>query len=389
MKILILEDDFDKLSVVKAEILSISDIATIVSCENFQDFTKKVIRDSFDLIIVDLLVPRFKDSFEAEDLSEQIIDVIRDIESPNYNAPVLALTGFDAAAEENIHGLNKKDIQVVTFTASQSDWKDALKAKIIACTPAVTYDFIIICALKKEMRGFEDANYKLAPPKGIQGLECREICIADKVGVIIQSPRMGLVSCAITTARAIDTFSPRVVAMSGICAGIKGKSNIYDVVIPEICHQHDFGKWGAQGFEPEPYNVQLTQEVNLRIAEIIDNPSFKETVELNVKVLRDELPAEMQSLEFNIFTAPTSSGSAVVSDEAMVEKIQGQHRKLAAFEMESYALYEAARLSQRQPKFFSAKSVVDDGGPSKGDSYHRVACILSAKVVYEILARGL
>ena len=200
---------------------------------------------------------------------------------------------------------------------------------------------------------------------------------------------MGLVSCAITTARAIDTFSPRVVAMSGICAGIKGKANIYDVVIPEICHQHDFGKWGAQGFEPEPYNVQLTQEVNLRIAEIIDNPDFKEAVASNMKVLRDELPTEMQLLEFNIFTAPTSSGSAVVSDEAMVEKIQGQHRKLAAFEMESYALYEAARLSQRQPKFFSAKSVVDDGGPSKGDNYHRVACILSAKVVYEILARGL
>lgn len=389
MKILILEDDSAKLDAVKAEIASVSDASVLVTCENFQDFTKKVIRDPFDLIIVDLLVPRFKDSVEAEDLSEQIVDVVRDVENQNYNTPVLALTGFDAAAEENIHSLNKKDVQVVTFASDKSDWREVLRAKVLACTPAVSYKFVIVCALKKEMRGFEEAGYQLGAPKGIQGLECREITVADKLGVIVQSPRMGLVSCAITTARAIDVFSPEIVAMSGICAGVKGKANIYDVVIPEICHQHDFGKWGARGFEPELYNVQLAQNVNLKIAEIIDDPDFKLAVETGVRPLRNELPEEMQALVFNVFTAPTSSGSSVVSDEAMVEKIQGQHRKLAAFEMESYALYEAARLSQKQPKFFSAKSVVDDGGPSKGDSYHRVACILSARVVYEILARGL
>jgi hypothetical protein len=69
--------------------------------------------------------------------------------------------------------------------------------------------------------------------------------------------------------------------------------------------------------------------------------------------------------------------------------LKEQHRKNTAFEMESFALYEAARLSVSQPRFFSAKTVVDDGTETKGDHFHRIGCILSAKVVHELISRGL
>jgi hypothetical protein len=72
----------------------------------------------------------------------------------------------------------------------------------------------------------------------------------------------------------------------------------------------------------------------------------------------------------------------------MVGIIQEQHRKNEAFEMESYSLYEAARQSPCKPLFFSAKSIVDNGDEKKGDHYHRIACILSAKTVVEIIDRG-
>ena len=49
------------------------------------------------------------------------------------------------------------------------------------------------------------------------------------------------------------------------------------------------------------------------------------------------------------------------------------------------AIYEAARLSSVQPRYFSVKSVVDDGGENKGDSYHRLACAISARVVCKIV----
>ena len=95
----------------------------------------------------------------------------------------------------------------------------------------------------------------------------------------------------------------------------------------------------------------------------------------------------MQRLTANVYLTPASSGSAVVADERMVEIIAAQQRKGSIFEMESFALYEAARLHPREPLFFSAKAVVDDGGPKKGDKFHRLACILSAKTLYECIRR--
>ncbi|MBF4265150.1 nucleoside phosphorylase, partial [Vibrio anguillarum] len=35
--------------------------------------------------------------------------------------------------------------------------------------------------------------------------------------------------------------------------------------------------------------------------------------------------------------------------------------------------------------YFSAKSVVDNGNTSKGDEYHRVAALISAKAVYGLI----
>ncbi|HCM9227723.1 hypothetical protein L8T14_22790 [Enterobacter bugandensis] len=80
-----------------------------------------------------------------------------------------------------------------------------------------------------------------------------------------------------------------------------------------------------------------------------------------------------------------SSDSAVIADENMNEIVKKQHRKMTAFEMESFSVYESARLSETNVDFFSAKCVVDDGGINKSDNFHRLACIISAKAVCEII----
>jgi len=388
MKILILEDEEVKMDLIKTTILEIDKSIEISTSVTFQTFQKQVERDDFHLIIVDLLVPQFDKESTPTDLTDQIIDATRDHTCRNFRTPVVAITRFDQAAEENFKDLNCKDIFVVTFSVEKNDWKDMLKEKILACMPPLTYDFVIICALQKEVKGFEDAGYAVGTTCVINGLDCREIEIEEKSGVIVTSPRMGLVSCAITSSIAIELFSPQLVCMSGICAGIENKAEIYDIVIPEICHQHDFGKWGADGFEPEPYSVQINNDVRLRINEILQSPDFNSTIEQDIKILKSEIPENKESLEFRVFMAPASSGSAVIADINMASVVRKQHRKNTAFEMESFAVYEAARLSRTQPKFFSAKAVVDDGGIHKGDKYHRVACILSAKAVYELIRRN-
>ncbi|MFL1482004.1 phosphorylase family protein [Pseudomonas grimontii] len=388
MNILILEDDHAKMHAVKSEIKQFNDKIIIDDCENFQDFSQKAQRKKYDLIIVDLLVPLFKDSIDTANVSERIVDIFRDHECANTLTPVLALTKFDSAAEENFKALNLQDITVITFIENDGEWKRILRAKLEICTPFPTYEFLIICALVKESKGFHDAGYIVGDSITIKGLQCREIIIGDKLGAIITAPRMGLVNCAIVTSRAIDLFKPKLVCMSGICAGIESKANIYDIVISQVCQQHDFGKWSSKGYEPEIYNIQIPPKLETKILELLDTETLINAIKNGIILSRSEFPEGTEFFDPRILLAPTSSGSAVIADDKMVEGIKSQHRKMTAFEMEAFAVYEAARLATNPPLYFSAKAVVDDGGKNKGDNFHRVACILSARAVYEIIERG-
>lgn len=382
MKVLVLEDDDNKRSHIMAEIMSLGVSVDIDEVDNFVGYVRQVSTTIYDLIVVDLVVYHFSGDKEPTDVTTQIIDVTRDTDCPNFRSPVLALTRFNDKAEEQFVGLNRNDITILTFDEDTAHWKTAFRDKVLSCVPPVHYPFVIVCALKKEADAYAAAGYEVGETCSQSGLSCREIVIGGTVGVIVTAPRMGLVAAAITATQAISAFNTQLVCMSGICGGVKDRTRIYDVVIPDICHQNDSGKWTEAGFEPEMYSVQLANEMRLRLDALTSRPAFVETVKAGVVLRATEFPDGDDELKFKILLAPASSGSAVVAAGDTVGAVASQHRKLAAFEMESFAIYEAARLAATAPQYFSAKAVVDDGSPSKGDRFHRVACILAAKVVH-------
>jgi nucleoside phosphorylase len=384
MKILILEDDLPKLESIKKHLAGLSTKIVITECSNLLQYNTHVERDKFELIIADLIVPIFEDDTDTKNVAERIVVVTRDPECINSNTPIVAITMYDYAAEENYKALNEKGVSIATYNDTQ-DWRATLTEKVYASMPLPTYDVVIICALKKEAKAFEEAGYIVSPVHTQHGLECREITVGTKKGIIVSAHRMGLVGAAISTARAIDAFKPKLVCMSGICAGIAGEAKIYDVVVTQICQQHDFGKWKSGKFLPEHHAVQLNHALELKINALIDDEAFKTFISSNIVLKGSEFPEGMEDLKFDIFSAPTSSGSAVIADDEMADMIKGQRRKAAAFEMEAFAVYEAARIAVSEPLFFSAKSVVDDGTVTKSDNFHRVAAILSAKTIYELI----
>lgn len=387
MDILVLEDTDSKFNELELHIKSILGAATITRVALLSEFLRMVERQKFDLIVVDLLVPRFKDSKEAEDVTAELLEACRDGACKNSRTKVVALTASDDASDSNYKELNAADVAVLTFDPS-GRWKYSLEQQCLLSMPKKTFDVVIVCALPKEVQGFANAGYQVGNAYLHGNLDCREISIGDQQAVIVTASRMGLVSCAITATQAIEAFSPSLICMSGICAGIKGKAKLLDIAIADSCHQHDFGKWSVNGYEPEVYSVPIKAKLRAQLKKIIeDEQDFASTICDKVEFEKDELPDEMKRLAANVYLTPASSGSAVVADDKMVEIIKEQQRKGAIFEMESFALYEAARLHPREISFFSAKAVVDDGGPSKGDKFHRLACILSAKTVYECIRR--
>ena len=188
---------------------------------------------------------------------------------------------------------------------------------------------------------------------------------------------------------ALDRFEPRLLCMSGICGGVDGESDIYDLLVTQICHQHDAGKWSETGFKAEHYDVQLDIAVQNKLVEIASDDSLSAYLLQGLDTGRNEFPKGNNRIKCNIRTGvPTSSGSAVIAQDGKTANLAVGQRKLAGFDMEVFSVFEAARHATSRTAFFAAKAVVDDGGKNKGDSFHRIACLLSAKFVVTAIRSG-
>jgi hypothetical protein len=389
MKILILEDEDSKYDEIQSEIYQIIPDAEIQRERNWCDYTREIAKTKFDLILLDLVVPRSRKDDTVEDHSGQLVSATRDYESKSFRTPAVVLTRYTDDFGGAVYDLNAVDINVIPFN-SHGEWKEALKLKLLAAQPKKKYEFVIVCALDKEINAFEGMSDTWGILKTISGLVCREVQIGAYKGVIVRAHRMGLVAAAVTATMALERFEPRLICMSGICGGIPSESEIYDVLVTQTCHQHDAGKWGNDGFRSEHYDVQISVEVHNKLVEICSETGFKDFLLEGQNAGKSELPDEMERLTCNIkANAPTSSGSAVMAEDGKTSSLMSGQRKLAGFDMEIYSVYEAARLAANKPAFFAAKTVVDDGGNNKGDKFHRIGCLLSAKFIVKAIRAGI
>lgn len=389
MKILILEDEDSKYEEIQSEIYQIIPDAEIQRERNWYDYTREIVKTKFDLILLDLVVPRSRKDDTVEDHSAQLVSATRDYESKSFRTPAVVLTRFTDDFGGAVYDLNAVDINVIPFN-DHGEWKEALKLKLLATQPKKKYEFVIVCALDKEINAFEGLTDTWGTLKTISGLVCREVQIGAYKGVIVRAHRMGLVAAAVTATMALERFEPRLICMSGICGGIAGESGIYDLLVTQICHQHDAGKWSNEGFKSEHYDVQIDVDVHNKLLEVCSDDRLKEFLLEGLNPSKSEFPAKLERVSCNVKAdVPTSSGSAVMAEDGKTSSLASGQRKLAGFDMEIYSVYEAARLAANKPAFFAAKTVVDDGGKNKGDKFHRIGCLISAKFIVKAIRDGI
>jgi nucleoside phosphorylase/CheY-like chemotaxis protein len=387
MNILVLEDEDNKFEQVRAYVMGIVPEAIIQREKNWLDYSRAVADAKFDLILLDLLVPRSAKDRTVEDHHESLVETTRDYRSKSFKTPAIVLTQHSLNDGDFVHDLNLVDINVISFN-DHGKWREALKIKLMAAQPAKKFDVVILCALDKEVLAFEELTDTWGPVKTISGLMCREVLIGKYKTVIVRTNRMGLVAAAIAAAFALDRFEPRLICMSGICGGVKGESEIYDLLVTQSCHQHDAGKWSSMGFKSEHYDVQLEVCVQNKLVEVASNPAMK-NLQSNLDPATSEVPSGKERISCKIVPdAITSSGSAVIAENGKTSTLTVGQRKLAGFDMEIYSVYEAARHARNRTAFFAAKAVVDDGDANKGDSFHRIGCLLSAKFVVAAIRAG-
>jgi nucleoside phosphorylase len=78
--------------------------------------------------------------------------------------------------------------------------------------------------------------------------------------------KMGQVATTGTASSLVETYSPRCLAMCGVCAGRKGKVELGDVIIADLLWEYDFGKleveYGPEGARMERF---LGRQISYRL----------------------------------------------------------------------------------------------------------------------------
>lgn len=374
MRILIVEDDTKKYDRVSK---CISDFFSNINLDiersvTFSHATKLIFENKYDLIIIDLLLPRLAEDKGLSDISSEIVTNIQESKF-NSNTTVIAISMYDKLVDELARDFHESGILLLNYKENDESWKNALEVCLQRVKIENAFDFIIFCALEGERNAFGNADCTIGEYKTLFGLDCQEISIDHLKGLIVKPPKMGLVDASIICSRCIERFSPRLICMSGICAGFANEVTIGTLVVSERAWEHQAGKWSKGNFKLDHYQSNIDNVISVKLDQYMKGTDFhpiKKEGFLNNKLIGEPL-----------ILAPTVSGSAVIASDEKISEIKEQHRKVKALDMEVYGLYRAVELSAQNPIFFSAKTVVDLAGSAKDDEHHMYGATLSARFV--------
>ncbi|WP_027567562.1 response regulator [Bradyrhizobium sp. URHA0013] len=373
MAIVVFEDDENKWAVIRdslrAKGIKENGIKRIGNIAQFAQLAGKPI----DLCIIDIRMPAVSGG-ETRSAGLELLKMLD--YSRLQRVPVLAITAYPDEANLHQSAFASRGCIIYDYNDRQT-WSQALDIFIAQSKEKGRYDFLLFTALKKERDAYLKLPRFTEDSTKREGLDLWETEIEGSAGAIVLLPRMGIINAAVTTARALELYSPSVVAMSGICAGIGDNAELGQLLIADVVWEYQSGKWIKEAFEAEPYQVSIQQDTRLTLSKLLETRGLISRLEASFS--GSDRPSKLSTPKLAAFT----SGSAVIASEARLEAVKGQHRKVAGIDMEVYGFHRAVELCARSIHAFSAKVVVDKANEAKGDELQEYGSFVSAAFTME------
>lgn len=374
MKILIIEDDeqkrgeitlyLDSLGVPPRCILVAKDMAEFLG-----QFDPEV-----TLCIIDLRLPAYQGATQ----NNNGIGILQAMEKAGAgHVKLLAISAYPEEFADIRAQFESRGCLLLDFKQKEV-WQGVLKQMVLEAQSAEVMDFIIFCALRKERAPYTAMQQLAGSAKSKDNLTRLDVTIAERRGTIIELPRMGLVDAAITAGQCIEKFKPKIVAMSGICAGFADRAKLGQLLVPELAYEYQSGKWTDEGFSGEPYQVPISETMRVLARQLIEDTGLLPRLEHNLRFKR---PSEMSEPKLATFT----SGSAVIASDNYIAQVATLHRRVSGLDMEIYAIHRAAHIATCRPDVICAKTVVDLAGGDKDDDLQHYGSVISARFIVEVL----
>jgi tetratricopeptide (TPR) repeat protein/nucleoside phosphorylase len=246
------------------------------------------------------------------------------------------------------------------------------------------FDVCIVCALPEETRAFLEMVAKYSGGKSKEfisqryGYSCRCVTLhnskEEPLHLHISWPsRYGPQEMTLHLERVLSEYQPRLVLMTGFCAGDSQQVHLGDIVVAERTFTYDNGKYmlDEQGRSVHLHNVQ-TYQLDANILQFL---GLFDDWKPFVASLHPPL-AVAEQREVVCHLKAMASGNAVREDHPF-DDIRMPVLGTVAIDMESAALglvmsrYPAAR-------WLVVKGVCDYADGAKNDVYHHYAACVSA-----------
>ncbi|MCF7745691.1 hypothetical protein [Aeromonas veronii] len=403
MKILIADDQTQRYKSLISKFMSRGipreNIFLVSSADEAQ---QKLSNINFDLFILDILLPLWsEDMGDSGRFSQDILLSLYNSDEYKRPGTIIGITGDKSTVSTELTNFENHLLGVVEYSPSSSEWENKILRTVdyirIHYSETLTQqhsnervDLAIICALKDpELSAilsldwnWEEAiplNDKLFYRKGSFQSNRKNYSV-----VVASCERMGMVSSTLTSSAIIHQFTPKIIAMTGICAGINGKVALGDIIFAELVWDYQNGKRLESGeHEIEPHQVLASPCIKAHAEQLQEDSDFFQKLVLNYKLNKSSI-VNVPKLHIG----PVAVGSSVLADKEIVKKIQRQNRKVLGIEMEIYGIYYTAMNSPSPtPKFFAIKSVCDFADSEKSDNFQSYAAYTSANTLKELLER--
>jgi nucleoside phosphorylase len=349
---------------------------------------KRMSETSYDLVILDVILPVHVGGEKSEQNSINLLEQLNEPVEIKAQEYIVALSESDELSAEAKEFFSGMPWGLIKYSETNCEYIQSLD-KIINYiitknsknVVEKVCDIFIITALESpEFQALEneiDSWSAFEPLDDSQLVKFAKIVVGGKDRTIAAafSPRMGPVASAVLTTKVMLHLKPKLVIMSGICAGVKKDSNFGDVIASEVSWDWQSGKYsdveGNEVFEISPHQIDITDQTMTQLTLFRRDEKFWGSLAYEAAKLKLPIP--------KLIIGPVATGSSVLADVRVSGRIsEKQHRKVAGLDMEIYGVYAAARSVDKNVNFMALKSVCDKGDEQKDDKYQAYASKTSA-----------
>lgn len=401
IKILIIDDSIEKLRVVLNFLENECSVSeTDVDCaETINVGREYLTKKRYDLLLLDLVLPFSDNDTPSSESGLKFLDEI--YYNPNINIPVhiIGLTEYDDAFKESAQDFEDKLWGLVNFSLQNNDWRDKLRSKVFYLQSTKKnyrefikdenkFDVAIITALNKECEQLKETcawelfsvgddplvYYRFTlNTRNSNNIKIVCCCIND----------MGMQAASAVTSKIIARFSPSLLFMTGICAGLKSTGvDVGSIIVAKQVWDYESGKIidsdsGSFTFRPDMKCIPTDQGMITRLTEFANK-------KLILSTIYNDFKGKKPNTQLNVKFDSVGSGPYLLTSKNYLTKLIDNDRKLIGIDMEGYGIYKAAQFhTGTKPVFI--KAVSDFGDGEKSDDYQDYAAFVSARFVFDYI----